>query len=88
MKQILDRVGLKHVIQDEVILITAAPPADPRPAKPPVNAPGPAALHPPPDERVILDRLEDLGIAADWTRTGWAESFRYCSIQSLKAMKP
>ncbi len=70
LKQILDRVGLKHVIQDEVILITAAPPADPRPAKPPVDAPGPAALHPPPDERVILDRLEDLGASCrldeDW----------------------
>ena len=60
LKQILGKLGLKHVLQDEVILITANPPAQPRPAKPPADEPD-SSRQPHPDEREAVDRLEELG---------------------------
>ena len=67
LKQILAKLGLKHVIQDEVILITADARADPRPE----------ARHP--AERELINRLEDLGARYSLCEDGRVWSIRFDS---------
>ena len=81
LKQTLDKVGLKHVIQDKVILITAAPPANPRPAKPPADAPEPAGVQPPLEERDAVDRLESLCASYSLNDQGRVTSIWLDSVQ-------
>ena len=67
LQQVLGGLGMKHAIQDEVILITAACAGKSRPPKPPAGENESQPAEPPSDEQAIVDRLELLG-AQVWRR--------------------
>ena len=78
LKQVLGKLGLKHVIQDEVILITAAAPAKPRPDQPqptmlPADDPESARLR-------WQAHLEELGVHCMKTNDGRGVRFWLDSV--------
>ena len=80
LKQILAKLGLKHVVQDEVILITADVPANPRPTKPPADDPELTRFKMHPAERELIDRLENLGARCSLCEDGRVWSICFDSV--------